>query len=248
TGDITAVNAGTYLTGGGTTGSVTLDADTNKLQRRVSGTCSAGSSIRVINADGTVSCETDDVGGVAYPSKSCPSGYTIQSFDVSSSAAPTCVVVGNGDITAVNAGSGLTGGGTSGDVTLNVGAGTGISVAADTVGVKNNAFSCGAANQGLKSINIDTGAVTCETDDVGINTPVETGWTTATCRTNSYCYATCPSGYKVTGCSAWPINPTQYNLRATPYGGNRCYCAVPENRTIECVAICARFCVGSTCF
>jgi len=62
-GDITAVYAGTGLSGGGTSGNVTLNADTGYLQRRVTGSCAAGSSIRVINANGTVTCETDDVGG-----------------------------------------------------------------------------------------------------------------------------------------------------------------------------------------
>ena len=62
-GTISGVTAGTGLTGGGSIGPVTLDADTTFLQQRVSGICAAGSSIRVINQDGTVACEADDVGG-----------------------------------------------------------------------------------------------------------------------------------------------------------------------------------------
>lgn len=61
-GDITGVTAGTGLTGGATSGNATLAADTTYLQRLVSGVCAPGSSIRVINSDGTVACEPDDVG------------------------------------------------------------------------------------------------------------------------------------------------------------------------------------------
>ena len=60
------------------------DIDTTKVQKRVSGTCAAGSAVSQVNSDGTVTCAT------------------------------------LGDITAVTAGTGLSGGATSGNATLNI--------------------------------------------------------------------------------------------------------------------------------
>ncbi len=59
-----------------------------------------------------------------------------------------------GDITGVTAGNGLTGGGASGDVTLNVGAGTGITVSADGVAVTRPIPTYGTAGQ-ILSVNAD---------------------------------------------------------------------------------------------
>ena len=84
-GDITGVTIGTGLSGGGTSGAVSLAVDTSVVQARVTSTCGSGQAITGIDAAGTVTC-----------------GGSI------------------GDITGVGAGTGLSGGGVSGSVILNI--------------------------------------------------------------------------------------------------------------------------------
>ena len=91
TGDITAVTAGTALSGGGSSGDVTVNFAPSEL-----------SSATVASDDKVVIADTSDSDN--------PKTVTVSSI----------AALASGDITSVVAGTNLNGGGTSGDVTLNL--------------------------------------------------------------------------------------------------------------------------------
>ncbi|MGD0135691.1 MAG: hypothetical protein ABSE57_26905 [Bryobacteraceae bacterium] len=115
-GTITGVTAGTALTGGGTTGAVTLNVDTTKVVTAVN----AGAGLTGGGTGGAQTLTVDPTKVPLLAAANTFAGSNKFSSPITFAAGQTFPGTGAGTITGVTAGTGLTGGGTTGAITLNV--------------------------------------------------------------------------------------------------------------------------------
>ena len=174
-GDITAVNAGEGLTGGADTGDATLDVNVGTGLQIASDAVQINQStldgwyvnegqansvstgmitpVVVSSVDG-VSNDGGNVDLVAGSNITITPDDGANTITISASGGG-----GSGDITAVNAGEGLTGGADTGDATLDVNVGTGLQIASDAVQINQSTLDGWYVNEGQAN-SVSTGMIT----------------------------------------------------------------------------------------
>ena len=159
-GDIESVGAGDGLSGGGTTGAVSLAVDSTVV--RTSG-------------NQTIAGNKTLTGSTQIDALSIAGNYDLPTTDGSANEVLTTDGAGNltfadvttigGTITGVIAGDGLTGGGVAGSVTLNAVAGYGIDVTADAIAVGNADIRALISASGDISYDNSTGVISFTDSD-----------------------------------------------------------------------------------
>ena len=162
TADITGVSAGSGLTGGGSSGSVTLNVNTGDGINIQSDAVAVDSTVVRTSGNQTIAGNKTFTGDIQVGSLNVANNYDLPATDGTSNQVLATDGNGNlsfrdvtaigGTITGVTAGDGLTGGGIAGTVTLNVVGGTGIVANANDIAIDFNEFDTDALQEGASNL------------------------------------------------------------------------------------------------